>query len=304
MKIEAECPACLERLARQVVEMATDDLQKRGEALAAGLDTLHKLLSPDGVPTRIAGEMQRAIRRVTGNPDPHRKWKDNELVQAKRLFDAIRPRYGNDVRSLLTVSVLGNAPDFFRDIKTVGQEMLRPVSYEVDHINRVAEFLEGARSTLFMADPAMDNLMCFVPSVKLCIKKVMFLADNAGECYFDEPLVKELSQLMQVTYVVKSAPAQNDLTEEDLLLSGIYHRLGARILKSADTAGTDMQLVSDEFRREFAAADLVLAKGMGNWETLSELPPSGKVFHLLVAKCAPVARSVGVPPGSYVAMLR
>lgn len=304
MKIEAECPSCLERLVRQVVEMATDDPCTRRSALAEGLDTMQRMLAPDQVPTRIAGEMQRSICRITGNPDPHRKWKDNELVQAKHLFEVIRPRYSDDMRSLLTVSVLGNTPDFFRDIEAVEQEMLCPITYEVDHINRVVEFLEGARSTLFMSDSTMDNLMCFVPSVNLCMKKVMFLADNAGECYFDEPLVRELSQVMHVNYVVKSAPAQNDLTEEDLLLSGIYDRLGATILKSADTAGTDMELVSDEFRQEFAGADLVLAKGMGNWETLSELPPSGKVFHLLVAKCAPVTRSLGVPLGSYVAMLR
>jgi uncharacterized protein with ATP-grasp and redox domains len=43
---------------------------------------------------------------------------------------------------------------------------------------------------------------------------------------------------------------------------------------------------------------------MGYWETLSELPARGKVFHLLKAKCGPVARSLGVPLNSYVALLR
>ena len=52
------------------------------------------------------------------------------------------------------------------------------------------------------------------------------------------------------------------------------------------------------------AADLVLAKGMGYWETLSELPAEGKVFHLLKAKCRPVAASLGVSLDSYVAWLR
>src|SRR3990172_6688115 len=304
MKTDSECPACIERLARQTVDMATTDIELRREALAEALDVMRRMLSPEKVPTEVAAEIQRVIKRVTGNRDPHRKWKDNEMKEAERLFKAVRPRYANDMRSLLMLSVLGNTPDFFKDIKTVEHEMLRPVTFTVDDLNKVAEFLEGARSTLLMSDPNMDNIMCFVPAVNLCVKKVMVLADNAGECFFDQPLVKELSQVMRVSYVVKSGPVQNDLTAEDLLLSGLYEKMGATVIPSADTAGTDMSLVSESFRSEFASADLVLAKGMGNWETLSELPPSGKVLHLLQAKCPPVARSLGVPLGSYVAMLR
>ena len=304
MKTDSECPVCIERLARQTVDMATTDIELRREALAEALDVMRRMLSPAKVPTEVAAEIQRVIKRITGNRDPHRKWKDNEMKEAERLFKAVRPRYANDMRSLLTLSALGNTPDFFKDIKTVEHEMLRPVTFTVDDLNKVAEFLEGARSTLLMSDPNMDNIMCFVPAVNLCVKKVMVLADNAGECFFDQPLVKELSQVMRVSYVVKSGPVQNDLTEEDLLLSGLYEKMGATVIPSADTAGTDMSLVSESFRSEFASSDLVLAKGMGNWETLSELPPSGKVLHLLMAKCLPVARSLGVPLGSYVAMLR
>jgi len=304
MKTDSECPACIERLARHTVDMATTDIELRREALAEALEMMRRMLSPEKVPTEVAAEIQRVIKRVTGNRDPHRKWKDNEMKEAERLFKAVRPRYANDMRSLLTLSALGNTPDFFKDIKTVEEEIMRPVTFTVDDLNKVAEFLEGARSTLLMSDPNMDNIMCFVPAVNLCVKKVMVLADNAGECFFDQPLVKELSQVMRVSYVVKSGPVQNDLTEEDLLLSGLYEKMGATVIPSADTAGTDMSLVSESFRSEFASADLVLAKGMGNWETLSELPPSGKVLHLLQAKCPPVARSLGVQLGSYVAMLR
>jgi len=304
MKTDSECPACIERLARHTVDMATTDIELRREALAEALNMMRRMLSPAKVPTEVAAEIQRVIKRITGNRDPHRKWKDNEMKEAERLFKAVRPRYANDMRSLLTLSALGNTPDFFKDIKTVEEEIMRPVTFTVDDLNKVAEFLEGARSTLLMSDPNMDNIMCFVPAVNLCVKKVMVLADNAGECFFDQPLVKELSQVMRVSYVVKSGPVQNDLTEEDLLLSGLYEKMGATVIPSADTAGTDMSLVSESFRSEFASADLVLAKGMGNWETLSELPPSGKVLHLLQAKCPPVARSLGVPQGSYVAMLR
>lgn len=63
-------------------------------------------------------------------------------------------------------------------------------------------------------------------------------------------------------------------------------------------------MASDEFEAAFEAADLVIAKGMGYWETLSELPAEGRVFYLLKAKCQTVADSLNVALNSYVAMLR
>jgi len=70
------------------------------------------------------------------------------------------------------------------------------------------------------------------------------------------------------------------------------------------TPGVLLSQASAEFKRQFEAADLILAKGMGYYETLSELPGDGRVLHCLKAKCKPVADSLGVPLNSYVAMLR
>jgi hypothetical protein len=130
------------------------------------------------------------------------------------------------------------------------------------------------------------------------------LADNAGEVFFDLPLVKRLEGYAPVTYVVKKSPVQNDITLSDLKKFGLDKELPGVITTGTDTPGVDMAMASDEFKSEFEAADLVLAKGMGYWETLSELKPLGKVFHLLRAKCKPVADSLGVELNSYVALLR
>jgi uncharacterized protein with ATP-grasp and redox domains len=70
------------------------------------------------------------------------------------------------------------------------------------------------------------------------------------------------------------------------------------------TPGVIFESASIEFRREFGSADLVLAKGMGHWEGLTELPPMNKVLHCSMAKCSPVAASMGVPLNSFVAILR
>jgi len=203
-------------MVQQTAQQATSDPQLRQRAVDAALDIVKQLLAADKVPTQVAGEAQRAIRQVTGNRDPYREWKDKEMSRAKKLFDKVKPKYSNDIRSLVTLSAIGNMPDFFRDIGVVEQEMMQPVVFAKDHVNRLADVLEASRSTLFISDESMDNLICFVPGVNLCMKKVLFLADNAGECYFDAPLVKDISQVMRINYVVKSFPVQNDLTQEEL----------------------------------------------------------------------------------------
>ncbi|MBI4340256.1 MAG: DUF89 family protein [Chloroflexi bacterium] len=304
MKIDTECPACLERLVHLTVDKATKDERLRRRAASAALETVRSLATAEKVPTQVAGEAQRVIREVTGNRDPYREWKDREMQQARRLACSAQQCYGDDVRSLLAISVLGNAIDFFKDPLVVEREMSRPINFAVDQTERIAEFLELARSTLFMADENMDRLICFVPAINLCVRRVLFVADNAGECFFDLPLVNEMGRVMRVSYVVKKGPVQNDLAEEDLLLSGLYHELKAEIASVDNMPGLDVGQAPAEFREDFAAAELVVAKGMANYETLSELPAEGKVFHLLAAKCPPVARSLGVPVGSYVAMLR
>jgi hypothetical protein len=121
---------------------------------------------------------------------------------------------------------------------------------------------------------------------------------------FDLPLVRRLRDFAPVTYVVKESPVQNDITLADLERFGMSRKLSRVITTGTDTPGVDMAIASAEFKAEFEAAGLVLAKGMGYWETLSELPAQGKVFYLLKAKCQPVARSLDTPLDSYVALLR
>ncbi|MBF8265919.1 MAG: protein of unknown function DUF89 [Dehalococcoidia bacterium] len=135
-------------------------------------------------------------------------------------------------------------------------------------------------------------------------KQILFLADNAGEVFFDLPLVRKLADFAPITYVVKHSPVQNDITLADLDRFGLTKNLPHVITTGTDTPGVDMAQASDEFKAAFEAADLVIAKGMGYWETLSELPAEGKLFYLLKAKCQPVVDSLNVALNSYVALLR
>jgi uncharacterized protein with ATP-grasp and redox domains len=177
------------------------------------------------------------------------------------------------------LAVRGNNIDFFKDMKQIKEGLRMPVEFAIDDTMQLERKLENA-------------------------KAILYLADNAGEVFFDLPLVERLEDFAPVTYVVKDSPVQNDVTLDDLEKFGLAEELSRVITTGTDTPGVDMAMASEEFKAEFEAADLVLAKGMGYWETLSELPPQGKVFYLLKAKCKPVADSLGAALNSYVALLR
>lgn len=278
MKAGAECYSCLERLVYQAAELATEDDEVRRAAVREGLRALRQGFSLDKVTIVVAAEIHDVVKRVTGNPDPYREMKKKEMAVAKEIVAQARVD-GNDFRNCLEFAVLGNSMDFFRPLEEVKAAVCQPVEFAIDDSREFQSRLRGAR-------------------------KLLYLADNAGEVLFDVPLIRWLKQRLRVVYVVKEAPVQNDVTVNEVRELGLEGELGKVITTGTATPGIDMDEASGEFKEEFASSDLVLAKGMGYWESLSELPAEGKVFYCLKAKCQPVADSLGVPLGGYVAKLR
>jgi uncharacterized protein with ATP-grasp and redox domains len=219
------------------------------------------------------------VREVTGNADPYSRMKEAEVDLAKSLCRGWQNNHEGNLKNRIIWAVRGNNIDFFKDMKQIKEGLRLPVEFAIDDTPQLEKKLEKAES-------------------------ILYLADNAGEVFFDLPLVESLEDFAPVTYVVKDLPVQNDITLDDLERFGLAEELSRVITTGTDTPGVDMAMASEEFKAEFEAADLVLAKGMGYWETLSELAPQGKVFYLLKAKCKPVADSLGVTVNSYVALLR
>ena len=279
MKAVKECYPCLGRLVRQAAELATDDYTLRVKAIDRGLKLLGREFSTDKTSIAVATPLHRVVREVTGNADPYSRMKEAEVDLARSLRTGWKPNPEGNIRHYLILSVLGNNIDFFKDMKQIKEGLAKPVEFSIDDTSEWEKKLKNAKS-------------------------ILYLADNAGEVFFDIPLVKRLKDFASVTYVVKESPVQNDITRDDLEKFGLAGELPRVITTGTDTPGVDMDMASEEFKAEFEAADLVLAKGMGYWETLSELPPQGKVFYLLKAKCKPVADSLGVTLNSYVALLR
>lgn len=279
MKITNECYDCLGRLVYQAAELATEDSTMRSKAITEGLKLLEKDFSLDKTSIAVATPLHQVIRSVTSNPDPYFKMKETEVAMSRLLYQEWKSNHHSNLRSDIELAVRGNCIDFFRNPDEIKKDFAQPVEFTIDDIDKLEAKLQESQS-------------------------ILYLADNTGEVFFDLDLVRRLGDFGKVTYVVKESPVQNDITLADIDYFGFAGELPRVISTGTNTPGVIMEEASDEFKQEFIGADLVLAKGMGFWETLSELSAQGKVFHLLKAKCQPVANSIGVPFNSYVARMR
>lgn len=276
MAVQPECYACLLRLAELTVDLAAQDPEKQAQAREMSRAIIHREFRPGAVPALIANQFHRVIREQTGNPDPYSSRKKGETAYLGRMYARIAPSYQENLDSLLRLAVVGNAIDYFRDEEEVTREILTQVTWSHADLEPFRRRLEGPGGTL------------------------LYLADNAGEQFFDLPLVAHLrSRGWQTLFVVKGGPVQNDLTRDDLYASGLGEALEPLADTGARTVGLVLAETSAAFQKIYAEADLILAKGMGHFETMSHLQDP-RVFFLLQAKCPPVAQALGVPHRAFV----
>jgi uncharacterized protein with ATP-grasp and redox domains len=135
-------------------------------------------------------------------------------------------------------------------------------------------------------------------------RSVLYLADNAGEIFFDTLLVEQLKNMgLKVTYVVKGGPVINDATLEDVEPSGMGKLADNILTTGTDAVGLLPKEVSQEFLKVYKAAELVFAKGMGYAETLTELKLTKPHLLLFRTKCNPVANYFCAPRHRNIAKL-
>ena len=125
---------------------------------------------------------------------------------------------------------------------------------------------------------------------------ILFLCDNAGEIVFDRFLIEEMPY-KKITCAVRGKPVINDATLDDAQAVGLSEIVKV-ISNGSDAPGTILEDCSSEFKRVFDNADVIIAKGQGNFETLSGITHK-RIFFLFQVKCPVIARDAGYPVGSF-----
>lgn len=291
MKIGFECPSCLLSRGTKEIEKATDDPAIRTRATLEVVKVLSENLGLDVVPSYVATLRDRVIRRVTGNPDPYlfEKRRSNEyalklLPKAMEYVDSASDMSERFGRACLCAAV-GNAMEFdiegysfqYQDLDRIFSRSESELG--LDHRNELYRLAEDSRETLL-------------------------LTDNAGEIVFDTILAQALRQLGgRVVVAVKGGPILNDATMDDAEISGMKGFADLLLTTGNDCVGFCREESSREFLDAYQRADLVIAKGMGHLETLTEESFSKRIGFILKAKCRPVADFLGSDKGKYVIML-
>ena len=270
-----------------IILRSTEDEGVRLKAVAELLKLLGDGFGPDAVPSYLGTERDRLIKRVTGCPDAYAEVKHlaNEkalelLPRLEKMIEEARPE--ERLRTAMRISCIGNV-----------------IEYDVPgHSSDIDEALERLEEG-FCIDDIEEFKRVTAPG-----SEVLLLADNAGEIALDRLVVRELKQMgCRVTVAVKGGPSLNDALMGDAEKVGMTEEATEVITTGTDAIGVRLEECSEEFRGRFNGADAIIAKGMANWETLTEVPAPSPTLYLFMTKCEPVANSVGAPLNRCVAKL-
>jgi len=282
MRTYLECMPCFIKQSLEAARMATDDEEVQTKVIKKVMEHLQDI-SLTSSPPELSRDVHEIIRRITKSKDPYKKVKDQSNEMAQKEYPRLKKLVAESDDSLLMaikLSIVGNVIDF------------------------------GAMNR-FNVDDMIDNAVkrefdaSAYPQFKSVLEQsetILFLADNTGEIFFDKLLLKELVKIQkQITYVVKTNPIINDATVEDANLAGI-DKLATIIDgdsgQKQSAPGMVLSYASKEFLEIFKSSDMVISKGQGNYEGLSDV--DREVFFLLVVKCPLVAQDISSEVGKLI----
>ena len=263
MKTNLECIPCLQRQVVEAIRMATDEESEQERALREVMRALERMDWRENQ-LSIAKKVHGIVLQEFGDPYIRVKEEGNRIALAlypeiKRIIEGSEDK----IATAIKMSIAGNVMDF-------GPERRIDVN---DAINRaLTTKLDEETYKSFLKDLESSD-------------KVLFFADNCGEIVFDKPLLELLNR--RVRFVVKKRPILNDAMAKDAIEVGISNMPNIELL----------EMETGENERLLEERSLVISKGQGNYEALSE---HKGVYFLLVAKCPLIAECLGVDVGSIV----
>ena len=231
-------------------------------------------LALDATPPEIAQQVYRIVSEITGNKDPYVEAKKSANQSAMSLYARMKDivDYSDDsLETACKLAIAGNAIDLgaraeFGSIYSIIEDS---VGYQLDqeHYRRFKESIGQSN-------------------------QIIYIADNAGEIVFDRILIEQLLQIkkLKIVFAVREKPIINDATLDDALQCGL-NKVATIISNGSDAPATILSQCSLEMLSYYRAADLIIAKGQGNYESLSDR--SENIFFLLKVKCPVIARDSG-----------
>ena len=270
MKTRERCYTCLQEFVQHIVSLSGAN----GTLIESCFHLIDRLYSPSKSPTEISNQLLKYIREQTGVADPFAAKKAMEFRQAKVAVEGFRSLFPPDLEGLLKYSCLGNSLDYFEG------------SYDASGFRFLGD-VERIRERIMSAGG-----------------EALLFGDNVGDFFFDLPLIRFLESAgKKVHYAVKEAPAQNDLSMPDVELYGLRDLFANFISTGADEVGVRRERMAGTIKALWESDALVIAKGMGNYEAISEFHDERPVIYNLKVKCRTVAEALGRDVGEHISFI-
>jgi len=286
MQFASECVPCLLNRVLYEVQLVAKDRTEQAMA-----ESLHILSSnfPRGMNSaKLATLVHEKAYAISGSNDPYADLKKRSDQAAELVFPKARKlvEEANDkLEMAVRVAIAGNVLDF-------GIE----VGFE-----RPEELVNGFDR--LVAEGLKINDLAHARKLMRGGGKVLYLLDNCGESVLDRLLVKEIARLgPKVIGVVKGEPVLTDVTMEDAKRAHLDEVFDELLSTDSFAVGIDADKIGPRLKKELEQADLIVSKGMANFESLSDEPYRPALF-LLRGKCEPVSQLIGAKKGDNVAKL-
>ncbi len=290
MKTSPRCAPCLLSRVFYEIELSTKDPKLQLKAVKAALKYLSEGLNENSVAVKLSTKVHRAVYEALGDSDPYKEKKriSNEVARknvplARRLINSTKDKQEAFRRAVL-LSIIGNSFDF-----GVQGLVVEDANFE--------SYMRGA----FRQGLGVDD----TPRMIKLLDRVVYLADNCGEIYFDALVVEQIKRInpeSRITFVVRGEPILTDATLEDALEAGIDSKVDELLTTGSGAVGIDIETIPMELLNAMRKATLIISKGMANYESMTEYDFK-PIAYLLRTKCIPIAESLGVGKGLNIAKL-
>ena len=278
MKTYLECIPCFFKQALHAAKLAGANSKTQKEILMRLSKEVPKF-SLKSSPPEMGRTIYSLVNKYSPKKDPYAedKKKSNELSLA--IYPKLKKMVKSSDKPLLKaveLAIAGNIIDF-------GVKANLNIKRELLIIIKRHEAEDKPKKDFFQFKE-------FERKIKTC-KNILYLGDNAGETVFDRILIEEILAKYKgkkIIYAVKDKPVLNDALYEDAEVSGLCD-LAEIVSSGSDAPGTVLKFCSKEFLKTYRSADMVISKGQGNYEALSDA--NREIFFLFIAKCPVVCKN-------------
>ena len=284
MKIQTECVPCLLKRVIYEIKQSAKDKKLQTKAIRNACKVFSEIYDPNTSSAIIATKVHKIVYDTLGDKDPYKHLKNQSNVVAKSLLPKVEGLIKASecpLKTSMICSIIGNMMDFGIAGSSAKPEMLKNVfkktfdeSLGYDDYIQLEKLLKKARS-------------------------VILFADNCGEIVFDKILCRELKKFnpnILLTLVVRGEPIISDATIEDVEELQFEEVTDEILTTSCFAIGVNFSNIPDKLNKTLKQADLIICKGMANYEAFSETEYR-PIAYLLRTKCSAIANSMNIPIG-------